>query len=370
MRPCRPFAFVRAAACAVAWLATGGVCLAQSATTIYGLLDAGSRFVDNVGGSRLATLGSGDQQSPRLGFRGSEDLGAGTSAVFQLEAGILLDTGTIAQGGRGFGRQAYAGLVTPQGTVTAGRQYDFMVELGAYHAVQAGTGTLDWNLGDLDRVAGERFDNSIKYTYSQGPFHGGLLYAFGEVPGQASRASAGSAMARYAAGPLSIGVAATQARDVPVVPFSALGVPTFLGQATVTGSGAPVVLQVDRSTNVGVGASYRLGAKATVMGLYTRTELSRAADSDRLHSRHLALRYALTPHTVLTGSLSSSRFAQAGWSRGALSLDRFLSARTDLYLSAITERATGADVRAVLFTVPPSGDQHQSAIVAGVRHRF
>src|SRR5258708_32662296 len=64
----------------------------------------------------------------RWGFVGQEDLGGGLSAIFRLESGFNVENGTSAQGGREFVRQAYVGLSSPYGTLTLGRQYDFIVE--------------------------------------------------------------------------------------------------------------------------------------------------------------------------------------------------------------------------------------------------
>ena len=49
--------------------------------------------VDN-GGSATILDGGGRNQSSRLGFRGTEDLGGGLSAAFWLEAAINVDNGT------------------------------------------------------------------------------------------------------------------------------------------------------------------------------------------------------------------------------------------------------------------------------------
>jgi predicted porin len=51
---------------------------------------------------------SGGMNTSRWGLRGSEDLGGGLKAVFNLEGGILMDTG--AQDGALFKRQANVGL--------------------------------------------------------------------------------------------------------------------------------------------------------------------------------------------------------------------------------------------------------------------
>jgi predicted porin len=99
---------------------------AGSSVTIYGLADLGVEHLTNVGagGSSLTRMpGLTGSLPSRLGFRGSEDLGGGLKAVFTLEMGLALDTGTLNQGGRGFGRQAFVGLAGPWGAVTLGRNY-------------------------------------------------------------------------------------------------------------------------------------------------------------------------------------------------------------------------------------------------------
>ncbi|MGH8856299.1 MAG: porin, partial [Telluria sp.] len=57
-------------------------------------------------GNNLWALQSGNQSGSRWGLRGVEDLGGGLKAIFLLESGFNLDTGTTGQGGRLFGRGA------------------------------------------------------------------------------------------------------------------------------------------------------------------------------------------------------------------------------------------------------------------------
>ncbi|WP_335930065.1 porin [Paraburkholderia pallida] len=57
------------------------------------------------------------------GLRGKQDLGGGLSAVFVMESAFAPSQGTLNQGGRLFGRQAYVGLAGHWGTLTLGRQY-------------------------------------------------------------------------------------------------------------------------------------------------------------------------------------------------------------------------------------------------------
>lgn len=118
----------------VAALATGfaGVAHAESSVTLYGVVDAGLGFSETkttVGSDSVKTRRIGAvtnvKNGSRWGLKGTEDLGNGTSAIFQLESGFEPATGYAAQGGRLFGRKAIIGLTGESwGTFTVGRQYN------------------------------------------------------------------------------------------------------------------------------------------------------------------------------------------------------------------------------------------------------
>ena len=78
---------------------------AQSSVTVYGVMDAAIAHEDTgaPNGSRNV-VNSGNQSSSRLGFKGTEDLGNGLKAMFNIEAGVALDTG--AADSALFGRRA------------------------------------------------------------------------------------------------------------------------------------------------------------------------------------------------------------------------------------------------------------------------
>lgn len=86
---------------ALAALAAAGTASAQSTVTIYGRMDAsvGNNKVDTTSTTQLF---SGNLTTSRLGFRGTEDLGGGLMANFQLESALTVDDGTAA--GLRFGR--------------------------------------------------------------------------------------------------------------------------------------------------------------------------------------------------------------------------------------------------------------------------
>ncbi len=95
---------------AMAVLAAAGSAHAQSNVTLYGRLDAGISNTSNAGPNKssMTQVSSGGMNTSRWGILGSEDLGGGLKAVFNLEGGILVDTG--AADGALFKRQANVGL--------------------------------------------------------------------------------------------------------------------------------------------------------------------------------------------------------------------------------------------------------------------
>src|ERR1700751_1017325 len=102
----------------LALLGVTGVAHAQSSVTLYGVLDDSIQYVSNVGGKSLYNMAAGNLQGNRWGVKGTEDLGGGLKAIFQLENGFNPNNGALGQGGKMFGRQAYVGLTGDQwGTV-------------------------------------------------------------------------------------------------------------------------------------------------------------------------------------------------------------------------------------------------------------
>jgi predicted porin len=69
---------------------------AQSSVTVYGILDAGySNASTRVGAKKVntSTIGQDAETNSRIGFRGTEDLGGGTSAFFTAETNIVIMNG-------------------------------------------------------------------------------------------------------------------------------------------------------------------------------------------------------------------------------------------------------------------------------------
>ena len=84
-------------------------------TVIYGRLNLAAERVDLPGGAQPHSSRLSNYRSV-LGFRGSEDLGDGFKAIWQLEGALSLDTGT----GGFLSRDTRVGLAGPWGTAFAG----------------------------------------------------------------------------------------------------------------------------------------------------------------------------------------------------------------------------------------------------------
>ena len=122
---------------------------AQSSVTVYGILDVGFQGVTTRGNAASSTstavqnpvaggksnqtrfTGEGSESTSRLGFKGTEDLGGGTSAFFTAEFALAPTDATLSgQYGNGlFNRQTFVGLKKNGiGQAAIGTQYTIIHE--------------------------------------------------------------------------------------------------------------------------------------------------------------------------------------------------------------------------------------------------
>ena len=97
--------------------AIAGAAQAQSSVTIYGVLDAGyaNQKSDGANANALSKasnsiIASSMEQTSRLGFKGVEDLGGGTSAFFTIELGLTPNNAQNVNTGGTQNRQTFVGL--------------------------------------------------------------------------------------------------------------------------------------------------------------------------------------------------------------------------------------------------------------------
>lgn len=163
---------------------------AQSTTQIYGIIDAGIEVVDNArvdadgraGGSLFKVI-SGGKNTSRWGIRGSEDLGGGLKAVWNLEGGLLMDVG--ASDGAVFKRQAYVGLDGALGRIVIGRSFTTTYETVIKFDPLGFAPNYSWATGGSATGPSKygmttQFDNLVKYTGKSGGFTYGASVGLGE----------------------------------------------------------------------------------------------------------------------------------------------------------------------------------------------
>jgi predicted porin len=160
----------------------GGWCTVAQAQsiTLYGIVDTGVEYIHNANpaGQSLVRMPPITGEFPsRWGLKGSEPLGDSYNAIFTLENGLNVGTGTLGQGGRLLGRQAFVGLDGPLGSLTFGRQYSMLL-WADYSADFIGANI--YGTASLDNWLGlARVDNNVVYRKSFNGLSVGASYSFG-----------------------------------------------------------------------------------------------------------------------------------------------------------------------------------------------
>ncbi|KQX86720.1 porin [Variovorax sp. Root473] len=291
-----------------------GSAWSQSTSTVYGLIDMG--FVHESGGPKGASvskLTSGIASGSRLGFRGTEDLGGGLSAFYALEMGINADTGTLGQGGLGFGRQSLVGLQGDFGSISLGRQYTpvalVQTETDPFVTGMAGDSA---NLISAGGAGGNnRMDNTVRYAYTgKSGLTADVVYGFGEATNDSRAHRQFGAAVGYVSGPIYVKLGYHNVNNAKAVPakITFLGAKYDFGVATahfnyVVNKGAAVFgLVNDDSRDVLVGVSVPYGA-SRFMASYIRKDDRTSANNDA-NQIALGYTYFLSKRTSLYASIA------------------------------------------------------------------
>jgi predicted porin len=356
--------------------------MAQS-VTVYGDVDAAVRSVTNADttGGRQVSLGNGVFENSLIGFKGVEDLGGGSSAVFDLEAGFDPSNGTQsndgAQSNQGqiFGNQAWVGLRDKSlGEIDAGRQYGLAYQtLGHYSPLGRGVATAQGNAPELawqTGLYGIRFDNSLEYTNNFGPLKTQLQYSTGGVAGATSVGATDAIAVVYDQGPFSVGGVFQQSKDVNSNDLTVWG----LGGSYAAGPATLFLSYFDAKRDPGFGASANLSggplANTNLIG-NSNTVLQRDDDvwsTGLVFQASPALAYtvgymhdAVTNDSDLGNSGSVSTYYAVA--------DYNLSKRTDVYAEIDHTSLGGGEIASNdVLSVPGGGSR--TGLAAGLRVKF
>lgn len=269
--------------------------LSNSNVTLYGKLDVFTEY-DTRGsqGTRLA-LESGGMNGSRWGIKGGTDIARDLRGIFQVEGGFYANRGSSSQGGLLFGRQAYAGVESRYGTITAGRQYSPMYNtVLSFDPFEQGYGS-PTNSGQV--TAGTtRYDSSLIY---QSPLVNGfsatVMAALGGQTGSDKHDATALAL-NYGIGP--VWLAAAYQRDDHVSAATATSRQRFFG------------------------ASYQF-ANTRLMGGVSRVDVDRdAGNNSERQEWMIGTKTAMTPtgkllliygHGKTDGVVDNSGALAAGW---------------------------------------------------------
>lgn len=211
---------------------------AQSTVTVFGVVDV--NYAQGSGSASDASrLASGSNASSRIGFRGTEDLGAGLKASFWLEGQLNADDGSgvatnsnnqavpafvpatganapVRAGTQAltFGRRSTVSLAAGWGELRLGRDftahYRNRVDTDPFGVV--GVGATQANVGSLAGLTSTRASNMIGYFLpgNLGGFFGQVQYFLGENNSGAATSDNGSGYSLrggYGAGSITASIA-------------------------------------------------------------------------------------------------------------------------------------------------------------------
>lgn len=312
--------------------------------TIYGQVDASYDIVNNGTGA-AGTAGTSNNKvssnSSRIGFKGSEDLGDGLAAVWQLEQQINVDgTGAATPGQAasavGFNtRNTFVGLSSKSmGTVVLGRHdtpyklstraYDVFADSIADNRALMGQGasqTLGANTASFDG----RQNDVVAYI---SPAFNGFTVAVAYVAGAETATTSGttkgnawSAMAVYGNGPFTAGLGYERHN---------------IGDDANTGSlglGAPYTTHDERAWKLGLG--YTFGdLNVGVVYENINDNLAGGADSGGHNAWYVGGAYKMGNNAIkLAYATAGNRanVANTGAKQWALGVDHNFSKRTKVY---------------------------------------
>ena len=331
---------------AVAAMALSGAAMAQSSVTVYGRLDAsiGSAKVGNItngaGPSNVTQMFSNNITTSRLGFRGTEDLGGGLSALFIIETGLVPDAPSATSLGN---RAAVVGLSGGFGTIKLGRHdtsFDDIRDLStssnlwdsghlastesilgadangavpAFFGVGGGTGTTN-ALADY----GDRANNQIRYeSPSFNGFSLGASHGFGEAT-KPAKSDVTAFNLRYKAGDLDVGYGYQENKNInaasvnTTIEYNTLAAAYNFGSFRVSGGWNEAKNKTDRKSNTySVGVNVPVDALDFSLGYSTAKAKQAGAAFEKGSAFSVGATYSLSKRTRAYAALTNGDIKDA-----------------------------------------------------------
>jgi predicted porin len=331
---------LKASALAAVLAAASSSAFAQSSVQLYGQIDEWAGVTKFPGDNSSVGVSGGGMSTSYWGMKGSEDLGGGYKALFTLESFFRAQNGQYGRfpGDTFFARNAYVGLESPYGTVTAGRLTtqlfvstilfnpfidSYVFSPMVYH-VYLGLSTFPTYTTDQGVIGDSGWNNAVQYsTPDFNGLSGSAMYAFGNQAGENGQKK-WSVQALYFHGPFAATAVYQYVNfnntpgDINSIPIDAAG--------TITTAGL-------KSQGVGqVGLSYDLKF-VKFFGQYMYTANWGQLSGWHVNTAQGGVSVPVGPGTAMasyaysrdTGGLNQTR------QTAAIGYDYPLSKRTDLY---------------------------------------
>ncbi|WP_322012795.1 porin [Paraburkholderia sp. J12] len=342
-------------------MAGSGLAGAQSSVTLYGVLDAGLLYTSKTSsqsnaqnmGRQFSLVSSGSSPS-RFGLTGVEDVGGGMKVEFRLESGISVANGGLGNSnGNLFGRQAWVGLDSHYGVVTAGLQFSplFLAlrDTDPRGFSQFGSGLVTY----IGNVAGTSIFNSngISYTSPKvAGLEGRAMLALGGAPGNFQAGRQYSLSLKYENGNFLINSALYDGNSGGTV------------QTAI-----PTTLAFEGRT---IGVSYKFG-NITAKTAFVNYKVA-GSFNNNVYSG--GLDFIVTPQVDLNGGVwvTSDRDHTANHSiMGALGAQYFLSKRTNFYTQVgVVENHGALNTGLLVNSALPGAKGATVGVDLGIRHSF
>ena len=407
-------------ATAVMGLLSASGAMAQSTVTLYGLVDAGYNHVSGLKNGSFNGIASGIMEGSRFGLRGTEDLGGGYKAIFTLENRLELDTGSVTNrpnsgnqlpdrigttvnanlpaglsgtplalgtisaintaigtnafgvnlAGNLFDRQAFAGLITPFGAFTLGRQYTpAYLTSAAFDASGTQSSLAIGQVASLPAAFDIRLSNTLQYGIKTGGITATLMYGAGEVPGNSSAGRFLGAMAMYTGDGFAVGYGHNEKkneRGEKSLHNDVFGANVTIGPGTLYGQ--YVTIKDDNPSGL---SPFFVTAGPVFQGAYN------AAFRQDARLMHIGYKFITGPHTIVTAynRLDDKRAVNADTDSYGATYTYALSKRTNLnaVLTRFNNKGQGQVApggAGFLGGVTASPGTDSTNVAFGIRHTF
>ncbi|MDE2079848.1 MAG: porin [Burkholderiales bacterium] len=296
--------------------AFAGAASAQSSVTLFGIVDANVRSVDNGPAGKLRTQSTDGMSSSRFGVRGIEDLGGGLKAGFWLEGALGADTGggapSVGNGGSAltWQRRSTVSLMGDFGEIRLGRDYTptflNIVSFDPFNYVGVATiaNTRSLNVGSAGVNGDVRANNQVSYFLpSLGGVYGQVSVSAGEGVTSAYNKSYGGRIG-YAAGPINVSGAYRTVRQsgtmISDYKIASLAGSYDFGVAKINLIGEQTKYSSAKQNLINGSVVVPFGASSIILA-YTRSTGNSLTVTDAYKNSNIGLgyRYSLSKRTTL-----------------------------------------------------------------------